>query len=240
MILRDARILVGPFDLSADHSEVTLSIGMADLDGTHFGHRAEAVVAGLGQIELTGTGFVRPGPDGPDRALRGQLGAADIPVTIMSGDPGAEDAAVETFLAQTFQYRSGAQVGQLYAFSYTAKGQGHLPAVGKQITIAQPITTDGTSAAYQFVVAAGRRLVVTLHVLRVSGSANPALTMVLESDSAAGFPSPTPAATFADVTAPGGWLVIVAGPVSDDNWRMKWTVKGNTPSFDAVLAIGLE
>lgn len=244
MILRDARVYVGPYDLSGDHNQIGIEIAHAELDDTRFGHTAESVAAGLEQITVTGSGFARLGPTGT-RVIRESLGLANVPMTIMSGDPANEPAAVEMFKGMALSYKVGAQAGQLLAFSWTAKGQGS-PAHAGDVLVSRGalITVDGESVPQNLgALDDGARLFVALHVLAVSG-AGASLALNVESDNAADFlPSggaPTVRAAFTGLTAPTSAQATITGPIADTWWRATWTVAGTDPSFDCVLIIGRE
>lgn len=239
MILRDARIYFGPYNLTTDHNQINLDVGVVEVPNTRFGHTADSVAAGLGQIDLAGSGFVRLDAAFA-AALRGKLGIARVPVTLISGDPDAEDVAVEFFEAEELHYSAGAQVGQLLAFQWTAKGQGHLPAFGHAHALATLIANGASTPRQLGALAAGEVLFAALHVMAVAGTA-PTLDVLVQSDDAVGFPSPTLRGTFATVVAPGSQFLTINGPVTDDWWRGAWTVGGtDDPSFDVVLVLGIQ
>jgi hypothetical protein len=239
MILRDARIYFGEHELSADHNQINLEVGVVELDNLRFGMSAESVAAGLGRIELSGAGFVRLDA-GFRAALRQNIGLADVPVTLISGDPLTDDVAVEFFRAMEVSYRAGAQVGQLLAFSWTARGQGYLPAFGHSHAVGA-VTLNGTSTPQQLgALLAGEVLFAALHVTGVTGT-DPTLDVAVQSDNAVGFPSPTPQGSFAQVTGPGSEFLVIPGPIADDWWRGAWTVGGtDNPSFDVALVLGVQ
>jgi hypothetical protein len=233
MILRDARVLFGAYALSADHHEITMTVGAAERDGTRFGHTAECVVAGLPTLEVTGTGFVRVGPTGPDAGIRGQLGLEHVPITIMSGDPALEPAAVEFFLAEALNYKSGAAVGDLYAFSWTAKGNGVAPAAAAAVT-AQDVTAQMWGTAVQLLP--NVPVAVAVHILAVSGT-TPTLDVRLESAPTSAFASMTERWFPATMTAAGAVFARVPGS-TDTWWRLRCEVGGTSPRFTVLAIIG--
>ncbi len=100
-------------------------------------------------------------------------------------------------------------------------------------------TVTGSGLARQLgALSATRALYVGLHVLSAAGT-TPSVTVVVESDDAVGMASPTTRATFTAATAAGGQTVQIPGPVTDDWWRVRWTISGTTPSFLFVAAAGL-
>ncbi len=236
MILRDARIFIGEYNLSADHNQITLSVAFPEINNTRFGHTAASVAAALPEIAVSGSGFARLAADGPGTLLRGRLDLADVPVTLMTGDPTDGPQAVEFFKAQVVTYQSGAQVGQLLAFSWSGKGQGQEPAYGQPHALGV-LTATGASTPQQLgAILAGESVYAALHVLSVSPGAT--LDAIVQSDNAVGFPSPTLRGTFPHMTAPGSAYLVIPGPVTDDWWRAAWTITGATPEIDLLVVIG--
>lgn len=91
-------------------------------------------------------------------------------------------------------------------------------------------------------VAAGHRLFAHLAVHSVSGSSTPTLTVKVQSDDNSGFTSATDRITFTDVTdvttANYRWSSVV-GAITDDYWRVVWTISGSTPSFLFTVTAGI-
>jgi hypothetical protein len=55
-----------------------------------------------------------------------------------------------------------------------------------------------------------------------------------------GFPSPATRLTFAQKTAAGYEFKSAAGAITDDWWRVDWTIGGTaTPTFSFVVAVGI-
>lgn len=100
-------------------------------------------------------------------------------------------------------------------------------------------TSTGNGTAVEHVaVGATQRLYASLHVLSVSGSGSPTLTVKVQSDTS-GFPSATDQITFDAATAVGGQWKSVAGPITDTFYRVSWTISGSSPSFLFVCAVGV-
>jgi hypothetical protein len=238
MILRDARVYVGGYDLSGDHNEVQVTVGFREADGTRFGHRAECVAATIATVEATGKGFVRIGPTGTNRALRQNLGVENVPITILSGDPVLEDAAIETFIAEVMTYRAGAAAGDLLSFDWTAKAQGH-PSESGTLLASGTITATSVGAARAMTIGVGASVVMTLHVLTVSG-VGPLLDVLVESDTTAAFTSPKLRGTFPTMNAPGSATIVLPAAPADGYWRARWTVGGTNPGFSVAVVTGTE
>jgi hypothetical protein len=65
------------------------------------------------------------------------------------------------------------------------------------------------------------------------------LDVVVQSDSANTFLSPTDVITFAQKTAAGHEWKEAAGPITDTWWRISYTIGGGSPSFTFAVAIGI-
>jgi hypothetical protein len=104
-----------------------------------------------------------------------------------------------------------------------------------------PRTATGVGTSLQLgALAEGQNMYANLHVLSVSGTAAPTLTMTVHSDNATGFPSTTLRGSFAAKTAVGGESIRIAGPITDDWWRLSWTISGTNPSFLFLVSMGIE
>jgi hypothetical protein len=79
-----------------------------------------------------------------------------------------------------------------------------------------------------------------LHVLSVSGTSTPTLTVSVASDNAVGFPSSAAQGAFAAATAVGGESIRIPGAILDDWWRVTWTITGTNPSFLFLVSMGVE
>lgn len=104
-----------------------------------------------------------------------------------------------------------------------------------------PRTANGDGTAIQLgAVAAGQHLYANLHVLSISGTAAPTITATIESDDNSGFTTPTVRGSFAARTTVGGEAIRVAGPFTDDYWRVSWDITGTNPSFLFLVSMGIE
>lgn len=101
-------------------------------------------------------------------------------------------------------------------------------------------TANGNGTPIQIgAVGASQRLYAALHVLSVAGTATPTLTVKVQSDTV-GFPSPADQITFTAATAVGGQIARTAvGPITDDYYRISFTITGTNPSFLFVVSAGI-
>jgi hypothetical protein len=100
--------------------------------------------------------------------------------------------------------------------------------------------TTGVGTAIQLgAVPAGKQLYAALHVLSVAGTGGPTLAVKVQSDNAVGFPSSADQITFTTASAVGGQIARIAGPITDDWYRVSFTITGSTPSFLFVVSAGI-
>lgn len=99
-------------------------------------------------------------------------------------------------------------------------------------------TSSGTGTGRQLgAVASGQTLYAALHVLAVSGT-SPTLDVIVQSDNASNFPSPTSRITFSQATTTTSAWGSAAGAITDDWFRVSYTIGGTNPSFTFVVTCG--
>ena len=100
-------------------------------------------------------------------------------------------------------------------------------------------TSSSTGTGRQLgAVASGKSMYAALHVISASGT-SPTLDVILQSDDNSGFTTPTSRVTFTQATATGAEWGSVAGAVTDDYWRISYTIGGTSPSFAFAVTAGI-
>lgn len=234
------KVYLGEYDVSGDHNKVTADDGATEVDIRVFGNTAGNLVAGLWNPKLSGSGFIQFGPGLVNDALRLKKGLANVPVTMSPIAGAAGDIAVSTLALEASYTPIGSKVGDALAFVWNAVAQG-VPLIGGNIFVpAGAQTASGVSSILQLgAVGAGQRLYAALHVLSASGTA-PTLDVTVKSAAAIGFAAPTTRLTFTTKTAAGADFLQLAGPITDQFWRMDFTIGGTgTPTFSFVGFVGI-
>jgi hypothetical protein len=106
--------------------------------------------------------------------------------------------------------------------------------------VSRTSTSTGTGRQLGAVVA-GKSMYAALHVISASGT-NPTLAVILQSDDNAGFTTATSRITFSTATASANraQLSSVAGAITDDYWRISYTIGGtSTPTFAFAVTAGI-
>lgn len=239
LVLLDARIYVQGADLTGYSNKVEAMAKAEDLDRTTFGSGGwHERIGGLFDGSANVEGFWGAGDQSaPDDMFWGQLGN-QIPVSLV---PTLGTVGQLAYLTKALacQYTPGGKDGELLAFN--ADMPVSWPIVRGAVIHPQGTarTTTGTGTSVQLgAVPSDKCLYVCLHVLGASGT-TPSLTVKMQSDNATGFPSATDQGTFTAATTYGGQTMKIAGPITDDWWRVAYTISGTSPSFLFAVTAGI-
>lgn len=246
-VLLDVRAFAGPVDLSGNSNKIEFENEMEVKTSTNFrSGGARQVLAGLEGSTLSGEGQWEASdptsqPYTPDDGFWANRRISE-PVTVAAASDSDLAAGGTMYLGQMVRtgVRYLGEVGEVIPWS--ADWEGNSPvARGRCVHPSGiPRTANGNGTGYQVgAVAATQKLYANLHVLSIAGTAAPTLTVFVESSADNTFAAPTVRGTFAAATAKGGQSLQIAGPITDQWWRVRWTISGTTPSFLFVAAIGI-
>lgn len=241
LVLTDCRIYVATADLTGYSNKVQLSAKAADLDKTTFASLGwHERVAGLFDGSADIEGFFQAGDlTQPDDVLFGNLGTATVPVTAIPTDGSVNTRAYLT-RGLDMSYQLGAKVGELLSWSSSIAT--NWPIVQGRVLHPQGTarTTTAAGTAVQLgAVDASHALYVNYHVLSISGTSTPTLTVKVQSDDNSGFTSATDVGTFTASTALDAQTMKIAGAITDNYFRVSWTISGSTPSFLFAVSAGI-
>lgn len=234
-VLTNALILFGGYNLSNQLTAVTIDHSAEPQDRTAFSDTTRRRVGGLLQSILSAQGyFDAPDPDSP---LAAALGVSGNIITVANDS--ADGSIGYAMQAHVGEYNplSGA-VGDLAGFSLNA-GCSDGGLVRGTLMHNNTRTASGNGTTRQLgAISASQRLYASLHVLAASGS-SPTLDIDIVSDDNAGMTSATTRGSFTQASAIGSQWVEVAGAVTDDYWRVAYTIGGTSPSFQFVVLLGI-
>lgn len=230
----DATCWVHGYDFTTDLNQMAVNVTADELDNTTFGSGGfRSRAAGLRTVASKLDGFWQGTPD--SEAFT-DLGTADRAVTI--APTSTETSTAYMFQAGKFTYNAFGADGDMTPFSLgmastngvgvvrgqVAKARGSVNATG----VLGSVVNVGAPSATQFVYC-------TVHVF----TAGTTMTLQLQSDTAANFPSPTTQATIAGLTATGGtWMTRVAGALTGEAyWRLNISAITGTFSVAAAIAV---
>lgn len=241
--LTDAVIWLGQYDLSSDHNKISLDQSAEPLKATTFGPTTttHSHVAGLKSASISGSGMLAYGANSIEDALRSRFTLSDAPHTFMAR--GADVGELAWFLKslQTEYTPMGGEVGGLHLFNVKSVPS-RSPLVRGQLVVAKLARTTSSNSGTPVqlgAVSSAQRLYAALHVFAASGT-TPSLTVTVKSDSSVAFASPVTQITFATTSVASSEFKSVAGPITDDWWRVDWTIAGTTPSFTFAVVLGID
>lgn len=234
-VIRDGLVLAGQYNLTSDHSQMTLSMTADDKDNTTLGASGRTRLAGLVDARFAHQGYLNLGTGNQEDVMFAALGVNQAVTVASSG--AASVAGDRTFIMECadFDLSWGDPVGEVASFNASGMPSTVGAVAGTLLHAVAAETTTGSGTAFQLgAISATQKLYAALHVIAGSGGT---LTVRIQSDTT-GFPSPTTVATFTALTGPGSqWLTPVAGPVTDTFWRADWTVTGGSFTFAVSMGI---
>lgn len=240
-VLFNAKIYVDGIDFSTDSSAIAISASRAQVDSTRLNNGGtKTYLAGEKDIAASFVGFSQIGLNLSDAAMFAKIAQVDAP-TMVVADPGSAGSVSYLYKALNSKYESDGAVGEALKFSIDQKiSSGGVRRGTLLVDSNTTKTVTGVSTAIQVgAVTALQKVYCQLQVLSVAGTVTPTFTAKVQSDNAVGFPSSFDVATFAAKTAIGSEWVEVAGPNTDDWWRLSWTITGTNPIFTVACAIAI-
>lgn len=238
-----AQILVGGYELNQWATEINMGPATRQIkDATTFASGGWFVPAlGLRTVTLdigTLADFSAGGVSTlfPPSAIDGSVQVVTaVPAAGVAGDPAIFTRGAISSLAPL-----AGKVGELSTQRLSiASAVGMVGGVVLAPEAARTTTGSGSILAMTGPVS-GQSLYASLHVIGVSGTASPTVTVTVQSAATVGFASPTTRLTFSAATAIGAqWATPLAGPVTDGFWRASWTISGTSPSIMFLVAVGV-
>lgn len=235
--LLNSVIYIGGFDFTAQTNKGLFGAEAEVLDATTFGGDGwkegkggdktfEASVDGLWNSDTTGA---------VDPEVFPRLGIPDEVVTV--GPPGDEGGPCYLCQASKLKYSLFGERGQLIPFTLGMAGSNSVGAVRGRVAAAKQ-TVDATGVLGSVLalgaVGADEFLYAAVHVF----AAETDITLIVESDDDPGFASATTQATIGPLTATGGtWMTRVAGPFTDDQWRV--SVSDIDGEFEIAVSLAI-
>lgn len=243
--LTDTEIFAGPLGASCfgNTVELTRSVDVAEVTTFCSGGWREYVPA------LTSWNVTFGGPQDlaataasttqtPDEVYLLTLGSA-FPLTLApSGAAEGSVAYGSNGLFQAYTPLKGA-VGAAAEHSVAFSPSIGTPLVRGYLMSRATVTATGNGTGRQVgAVSSTQSMYAGVHFLTAGGT-TPSITVVLESDDNSNFTSATTRITFTAATTRTAEWKQVAGVITDDYWRFRWTVSGTNPSFQVRCFAGI-
>lgn len=237
-VFTDGKVFLGGYDFSSHTNSVTLDITVDEQEVTTLQSGGfKERLGGLKDSSLSLDGFFEAGTEKPDALLGANIGN-EVICTIV---PDAGTGNTAYFLkSRIFSYQLFGAIGEVAPFNLSKSHSSDIVVRGT-IDIDGSITATGNTTGRQLgAVSSTESIYAAIHCYGVSGTSTPTITFTLESDDNASFTSATTRATFTDITAITSEIKSVSGAITDDYWRLAYTVSGTTPSFNIHATIGIE
>lgn len=233
-IISGRPVWVGGYEFSNKMNTVALDHGADDIDATTLADSTHVHKAGLKSSGFSMEGFF---DEVIDEQLFGNLSLEDVPVAIAAQQGNAGEVA---YFFKTIQgeYQHGGSVGELHTFTAGGNARGDL--VRGSIHINGAVSTSSATSGIQSgAVASGEKVRAALFVTAASGT-SPTLDVVVESDDNGAFSTATSRITFAQATGVGAEILELDGPITDDYWRINYTLGGTGPGFTFMVVVGIQ
>lgn len=240
--LTATQLLFDVYDITGDHSQVTLRLTRGELDSTVFGNSARSRTAGIPAWELTHGGFWEAGTGYSDTIINGVLGTTGKVMTVIPQGSTVGNVAYSSKVA-AMQYEYGGTIGAMNGFSGAMLGDGTKIIRGTVMASgAKTATANGTG--YQLgAVSATQYLYGVLHCTASAGDDTQTLNVKIQSDDNANFTDPTDRLTFTEISTAAScqWATPVSGAITDDYWRAVYTIAngGEDVSFTLYTIVAI-
>jgi hypothetical protein len=243
----NTRTFVGGADFSGSLNKIELQTKRDEKDVTGFGIDGwKEFLAGLAETDVSGDVFWEAADmSKPDDVIWDGL-TSDRALSVFPAlnQTAAASASYGDLAYLTKALISTHKVGDKIGDVAGAvlKGKGNWP-LARGVGLHPPgtarsVTGSGTATLYQAATST-QYVYANLHVLSVSGTGTPTLTVKVQSDVDNTFASPADLITFTAATALGGESKRTAGPITDTYYRVSYTISGSSPSFLFVVTVGV-
>ena len=238
---RDMSILDGGYELAGHGKSVNLAVSVNPLDTTPLSTSGWVTLIGGNKSATIDITMMADMAAGFDLHSFTNLGVADVPKSVVRGTTDGSVAYLMRGITLGYTPLEGAP-GDLAMARITGQSSTGPLARGMLIhpsSVARTSSSTGTGQQLGAVTAT-QRMYVALHVIAASGT-NPTLDVVLQSDDNGSFTTPTSRVTLTQQTATGGSTFgSVAGAITDDYWRISYTIGGTgSPSFTFAVTAGI-
>jgi hypothetical protein len=233
------------YDMTSDLNQTSLSISKEPRDTTTFGTAAaptiaHARIAGLEDVQSVVAGLWQSGVGLVDPQAFTNLGGLKV---VTQTPAGVETERAYFYQARDFEYRTFGNVGDPMPFALAIQGARGAGALSAGAVAGYLAKAKGTVSATGVLgtgkqmgaVSASQFLYAAVHLF---GTAATTITIIIESDDNSGFTTPTTRATIGPLTTVGGtWMSRVAGPFTDNWWRLNVSAITGTWTIGAAFGI---
>lgn len=237
-VLKNVSILYGGYDLTSVTNSIDLGLTGDTKESTNYASNGwREYLAGLREAAWQYQGF--HDFDFDAAFFNGVSVATPAPTLVTLSQPIVADDIAYAMSSVGAQYTRGETVGELAGYGLQIKGAA-LTTRGQILEKVTSTATGNSAAKQRSATLSTQTLHAFLFVTAVSGT-TPTLDVVVQSDDAVGFASATARITFDQVTAIGAQYKTLAGPITDDYFRVARTIGGtDTPTFSYVVMLAIQ
>lgn len=246
VFLSNMAIWLGGYDHSSEENACNFMVGNPEEPDATFGDVLEAKYPGLLQPTVDLGGRWSAGSLSPDAIYFPRVSGDPslwpltmCPPNAPATTPGSDGNLAYTVIGAQFAYQAiEGEHGKLLGFKL--KTLPRSTGTVNRGTVVLPkasvaATTTGTGRQLG-ALSASQRMIVTLHVFAINGGS---WVLTVESDNASNFATPITRGTLTAVTsAPNRLTAEIAGPITDDWWRVVLTKTGGT-SITPAATLGI-
>lgn len=256
IVLRNCKILLGGYDFSGESNQLSLDYRAELLEDTVFNSGVtRSNVPGLKTTAFSAT--ILHNPEEPEDGgvlvksynefLFERIGATREILTVCPVGEAIGDIAYSTRQINGSYTPLTGGVGELMAGELTGSTfQNSLLTRGILLDLGTKIAT-GTSTPNNFgAVAEGKTLYSSVHVVGVHGTIGETIDIVIESDDAVGFATPTTRLTHTQFTTARGaswqesYQAVGGGGITDAWWRAKCTIAGAAAEYRIYVTLAIQ
>lgn len=237
-ILVDCTVWLNEYDISADVTEVASQVEVDEIDATTFasgGNRERK--GGITASQLDAMTFWDPALI--EAAVYPLVGTEDnVMAATTDGAFGDTAYFVRGLVSKETNVLPVGAMARLDTGVLTSSAEGIIR--GHLLVPKAARTATGTGTGRQEgAVTADQKVYALAQVFAASGT-TPTLDLKVQSDDNSGFTSATDRISFTQFTDVGYELKSLAGAITDDYWRITWTIGGTSPSFSFAVVLGIK
>lgn len=237
MALTNCRFWLGGYELSGTQNQMGIDYGAEMKDDTVFGTAGtRSNKPGLQTVKMSGAGFW---DSDYDEAIFNRIAAAREVCTITpEGQTEGDRSFFTRGVSGAYNPLSG-EIGEIVSYEIDAQSANTPLVRGVVGGLGAKVATGNSTPVQLGAVLSTQKIYAALHVKGPVTGTLPTLDVTVESDALVGFGSPATQLTFTQMTDVGAQWAELAGPITDDWWRVKWTITGTLPSFPLFVSIGI-
>lgn len=239
VLLSNMAVWLGGYDHSAELNTCNFTVGNAELGDATFGDVLAAEHPGILMPRLGVAGRWSAGSGAPDPINFSRMADKSAwPVTLCppnapAATPGTDGNLSYDLVGAQFSYQTWGRHGELLPFrlSTLARSGGTVSRGTVMLPKASVVATTTGTARQLGALSSTQQMVAVFHMFSVTGGS---WVLTVESDNGVGFGTPAVQATFTAATGVTRQVVKIAGPVTDDWWRVVLTKTGGTSCIPAA------